>query len=57
MSFDILLERKINAGSRVVWKVNIFKGLELKYESKRENKATKIVLRIVTFVVTFGLKV
>jgi hypothetical protein len=34
MSFDILLERKINAGGRVVWKVNIFKGLELKYGSK-----------------------
>ena len=30
MSFDTLLERKINAVTRVFWMVNNFKGLELK---------------------------
>jgi hypothetical protein len=35
MSIETLLERKINAGSKVVWKVNIFKGLELKYETHK----------------------
>jgi hypothetical protein len=33
MSFDALLERKINAGWRVVWVVNYFKGLEVKYRA------------------------
>ncbi len=36
MSFDTLLEPRIEGNGRVVWVVNNFKGSELKYESYSE---------------------
>ena len=44
MSIGALLEQKINTGWKVVWVVNNFKGLELKYGSNRDGYCRTMLL-------------